>query len=143
MKSFVIFLDFDGVLHPKMSGSFQYLNNIFRILDQFKTAKIVISSDWRLQMTFSEIEKMFGIYSSRLMGVTPHISKANRESEILQFVRIRNISQFIAIDDDCRENLFSFDCDWLFKTDFYRGLDDESTNLLIQFIDNKMMRNEE
>lgn len=143
MKSFVIFLDFDGVLHPKMSGSFQYLKNIFRVLDQYKTAKIVISSDWRLQMRFNEIETMFGQYYSRVMGVTPHISKANRESEILQFVRLRNVGQFIAIDDDCRDELFSFDCPWLFKTDYYRGLDEEATELLIKFIDHRLMRCEE
>lgn len=139
----MIFLDFDGVLHPKMSGSFQYLNNIFRILDQFKSTKIVISSDWRLQMTFSDIQTMFGPYYSRVIGVTPHLSKGSRESEILQFVRQRDVGKFIAIDDDCRSELFSFDCPWLFKTDYYRGLDNEATDLLIKFIDNKMMRNEE
>lgn len=143
MKNFVIFLDFDGVLHRKMSGSFEYLNNFYRVLERFKTARFVISSDWRLQMSFKDIEAMFGTYYSRFLGCTPHINNAKRESEILQFVRTRSISQFIAVDDDCRNELFSYDCPWLFKTDYYRGLDEETTNTLIQFIENKMMRNEE
>lgn len=141
MKSFVIFLDFDGVLHPKMSGSFEYLKNFTRILDQFKSVRFVVSSDWRLQMSFIEIEKLFGRHYSRFIGCTPHISNAKRETEILQFVRQRDIGNFIAIDDDCRNELFYEDCTWLFKTDYFRGLDDEATEQLIQYIVYKLMQN--
>ena len=43
----VIFLDFDGVLHRKYDGTFELVSNLFRILESFPNAKMVISSNWR------------------------------------------------------------------------------------------------
>ena len=81
--------------------------------------------------------KIFGKYVDIIIGQTPNINSENRELEILEFVNMHKIDKFIAIDDDCRGTLFSQSCEWLFKTDYYHGLDSETTVKLIEFINER------
>lgn len=135
-ENLTIFLDFDGVLHRKMIGNFELLANFNQVLNLFPNIKIVISSDWRHSMKPQDYQEIFGEYANRIIGKTPIIIGATflRELEILAYVRQHSIQKFIAIDDDCRNELFNRDCEWLFKTNYFRGLDTETTNNLIKFI---------
>ncbi|MBX9865498.1 MAG: hypothetical protein K2Y14_01180 [Burkholderiales bacterium] len=114
--------------------------NFFRVLEEFPCAMVVISSDWREELTDRDYIQLFGQYHSRIIGITPRIKFARREIEILQYVKNAQISQFIAIDDDCRDELFSYKCPWLFKTDFNNGLDLLATEKLLQFINDKLIK---
>jgi hypothetical protein len=44
----VVFLDFDGVLHPGFSETFRHLPTFDRFLRTMPDTSVVISSDWRL-----------------------------------------------------------------------------------------------
>lgn len=91
-----------------------------------------------------DYQEIFGEYANRIIGQTPIITGSTflRELEILAYVRQHSIQKFIAIDDDCRNELFNANCNWLFKTDYFRGLDVEATNNLIKFIQIKLEERE-
>lgn len=129
----VIFLDFDGVLHPKMNGSFELTSNFLAVLNHFPRATIVISSNWKDGLTKDTLTDIFGQYTNRVIGKT--ISKGgNRQEEILSYVRNHSIECYIAIDDDCRYTLFEPTCNFLFRTNYYSGLTKEEIPKLIQFM---------
>jgi hypothetical protein len=50
MQKIIMFLDFDGVLHPKMNGTFEHMDNLKKVLDKYPQIDIVISSSWRFSM---------------------------------------------------------------------------------------------
>jgi hypothetical protein len=127
----VIFLDFDGVLHPTTRDNFELLPNFLSVLDLFPSIKVVISSNWKNSCDYAAI---FGKYANRIIGNTTTIKSGTRESEILLYVKDYKVTKFIALDDDCRNELFSDNCEFLFKTDYYRGLDITCTSKLIEFI---------
>lgn len=130
----VIFLDFDGVLHPKMDGSFKLMNNLFDLLDNFIQAQIVISSSWKDGITKSQLNELFKEYAYRVVGKTISYQGMNRQDEIIVYVEQNNIACYIAIDDDCRNTLFNPDCNFLFKTNYFKGLIKEKIPELIQFM---------
>ena len=134
MQNLILFLDFDGVLHRKMEGSFEFMPNLVKVLNQFPEIKIVVSSDWRFSLTPEISWNIFGDYTYRVIGVTNKLIDSNRQAEILEYVRLNQVSRFIAIDDDCRGTLFDPDCPWLFKTNYFRGLNAEATDEFICYI---------
>ena len=119
-ENFTIFLDFDGVLHRKMNGTFEFVHNFIEVLNIYPNADVVISSSWRNTIHPQFFAEIFGVYSSRIVGVTPYLPTA--------------IQKFIAIDDDCRNNQFSKTCPWLFKTNYFIGLNKVTTDYLLKFI---------
>lgn len=130
----VMFLDFDGVLHKKMTETFEYTPNLITILKMFPNLSIVISSDWRGGLNAEFYSNIFGEYANRVIGETSKYTNASRQNEILDYVGKNGIKHFFAVDDDCRGVLFHPTCPWLFKTNYYRGLDSIITQNLIQFI---------
>lgn len=130
----VIFLDFDGVLHRKMSGNFEFLPNLFLLLNKYPEIAIVLSSNWKSELNEQDYKTLFGKYRRRVIGKINNHPGMIREEEILHYARSNNINKFIAIDDDCRGTLFNSNCSWLFRTDYFKGLDEESTNNLDVFI---------
>lgn len=140
LQNLTMFLDFDGVLHRKMIGDFELLPNLNEVLDLFPNVVIVISSDWRHDLKAQDYQDVFGDYANRIIGKTPIMTGAPyiRQLEVLTYVKQHAIHNFIAIDDDCRGELFNEDCTWLFRTDYFRGLDKEATNDLIRFIQDKI-----
>jgi hypothetical protein len=81
---------------------------------------------------------LFGGYAKRIVGKTASLAAGNREEEILDYVKRHNLERFIAVDDDCRSHLFSQNCSWLFKTNYFVGLDTEATQELIKYIEQKL-----
>lgn len=134
----IIFLDFDGVLHLKTSENFECLPNFISILKEFEAIRIVISSDWRNGVSNDYLDSIFGKYSERIIGKTPNLLDKTREEEIIEFVKNNRIRKFIAIDDDCRGEHFSNDCKWLFKTNYFKGLNKHSSIELRGFIIEKL-----
>ena len=55
----LLFLDFDGVLHPNFSREKEYFNRIDLLLEALvgntSGLEIIVSSSWRLHFTFAEI----------------------------------------------------------------------------------------
>jgi len=72
----ILFLDFDGVLHPEPCPEdgkfFCNLSALEAILRDFPAVEIVISSMWRFTHTQVELQALFSAdIAERIVGVTP------------------------------------------------------------------------
>ncbi|TXI97958.1 MAG: hypothetical protein E6Q32_10905 [Neisseriales bacterium] len=133
----VIFLDFDGVLHPKMNGNFELINNFLTVLKHFPKATVVISSSWKDGLSKEALASIFGQSVNRIIGCTTSSKGQNRQGEILSYVRNHCIECYIAIDDDCRSTLFEPNCDFLFRTNYFTGLTEDKIPTLIKFMEHR------
>lgn len=111
----ILFLDFDGVLHPEGEGhlpsdgmEFCFLPRLEQLLRQFSDVDVVISSAWRVRLPYEALVAPFAEdIRSRIIGVTPTrstgrtYSYAHRESEILAWLEQNGASgqQWVALDD--------------------------------------------
>jgi len=111
----ILFLDFDGVLHPEpcyeVSNFFIFLPRLEAVLRDFPSVKIVISSTWRLNHDLQSIREIFSIdISPRVIDVTPHWTSVpelmdvigyQRHAEIEAWLRKSNAPwlQWVALDD--------------------------------------------
>jgi hypothetical protein len=105
----VLFLDFDGVLHPLNADAFnpscvEALNSILRVVD----CEIVISSTWRRYHSLSELNNFLlvaGVIQPAI-ATTPHIGDAypliSRHLEIDSWLRqfSKPSRKFVILDDD-------------------------------------------
>jgi hypothetical protein len=115
----VLFVDFDGVLHPKavpcldvasngriavnpsVSDLFVFLPILERILEPHPEFRIVVSSSWRRHQTDNELKMFLGRLGSRMVGTT-HRDKQFfcRHQEITAFCAEYAIEHWVAVDDD-------------------------------------------
>lgn len=137
----IIFLDFDGVLHP----SFSRPDRIFCQKEVFEAAirnlgevEIVISSSWR---HLYKIEKLASFFSQDIQQLisgctrSEEVSRAkNRFEEIMDYLIYHKKldANWIAIDDSRDE--FPSICPNLVLCDRHRGFDDEVALILIEQI---------
>ena len=85
----IVFLDFDGVLHPEETDNKAYLfcrlPLVEEVLREFPSAEIIISSAWRLNWPHQtvatlELRKHFSDdIAARVRGVTPNYIHLNRK----------------------------------------------------------------
>lgn len=135
----VLFLDFDGVLHPQSFSphdQFCYLDNfcgVMRIVDPRHRVPIVISSTWRHHYSLQHMRELFPPdVAQQVVGVTPYLSTENptdiadwtflgedpfkvrhRQREVLMWLHNHAPhAQWLAIDD--RPGYFEDDCQNLF-----------------------------
>ncbi|WP_255992034.1 HAD domain-containing protein [Chitinolyticbacter albus] len=106
----MLFLDFDGVLHPMSPSSFnmlpfELLPRFEAVLRDYPSVKVVISSSWREIMPW---EELLGLFSEdlrdRLLGATPVLAASTpylRQAEIELWVQQHATVSvpWIAIDD--------------------------------------------
>ncbi len=104
----ILFLDFDGVLHPILSShekQFSQLSLFEGTIRQYDSIEIVISSNWRYQYTFDELQAFFSVDIQRkIVGCTRDVmqSKAkSRYAEIIDYLTYTHQmhSLWIALDD--------------------------------------------
>lgn len=70
----LLFLDFDGVLHPRAAGEnlFVHIPRIERVLSDFPAVQVVISSSWREVTPLHELQAIFSEgMRLRIIGTTP------------------------------------------------------------------------
>ncbi len=70
-----LFLDFDGVTHPwGEAEDFRCLPLLEAVLREHPEVRIVISADWRMLFSLSELVAHFSEdLRSRIVGTTPHL----------------------------------------------------------------------
>jgi len=126
----IIFLDFDGVLHPffprkdlpaEENQLFSYLPRLEGVLRDFPALKIVIASSWRINRPWENVINAFSLdITARIIGTTPVLIQKEppyrrhlRYEEILNFLNNNNLSaaQWIALDDD--PELYPANCQYL------------------------------
>jgi hypothetical protein len=113
----ILFLDFDGVLHPFVSRDelsdaenrfFSYLPRLEAVLRDYPSVLIVVSSDWRLGKTLGNLQAWFSPdIKPRIIGKTPlvdaheHTWKGRRHKEILTWLDANPAygNEWVALDD--------------------------------------------
>jgi len=133
----ILFLDFDGVLHPFPMGPtdshLSATSALWNILDRIPEATVVITSTWRERYSFQELLELLRAhggerYASRFIGVTPIMESATdyvpgiRQREIESWLATNGASQesYVILDDI--EEYFDFTCKNLYLVDGVTGL---------------------
>jgi len=128
----IMFLDFDGVLHPGQSETFEFMPDLYRVLDAIPDLEIVVSSTWRFTETGEGLRRLFDErYKDRVRDVCgPELSvQHGRQAEIEAYAYLHGTRRFIAVDD--RQDLFRPDCPWLVLVPRLQGLSGEHSSRVI------------
>lgn len=150
----LLFLDFDGVLHPCDSGDvrdvegkmefvsaridaplFCRLPLLIDALRDHPDVRIVISSSWRYLYERNELKAFVGGLADRYLAEIPRLSGHPRHDEIAYFMQLRRLQDvhWIAIDDDRRN--FPADCPYVLWTEPKTGLDVDSVAALRKWLE--------
>lgn len=127
----VLLLDFDGVLHPGHTGTFEYLPDLYLVLDAIYDLQIVISSDWQRHTPAADLLKIFApAYRARVVGVIGEETSAEapRQRAIEAYAAAHSMRGYVAIDDSPR--YFDPDCPWLFEVSSGSGISGRSEELV-------------
>lgn len=122
----LIFLDFDGVLHPCTAGTFIHLDLLQDFMRAHPAVLVVLSTTWRLDHTWDELLMLFADdIRPRIVGVTPSLPEtipAPREAEIQAWRAENRASRlaWVALDDD--PTLFRPGCPNLVRCETIKGL---------------------
>lgn len=130
----ILFLDFDGVLHPEYERepippdrAFCHLPRFETIMRDFPSVEIVISSMWRHQFSLENLRSRFSPdIGNRITGTTLLRSvRTSREEEIVEWLAAQNRTgeRWVALDDATWQ--FNHHRDRLVECTWYLGLDDE------------------
>ena len=120
----VLFLDFDGVLHPGYSETFSKRLLLEAFLRENALVDVIFTTSWREGATVEELARHFSAdLRDRFIGCTPVLGgPAARGAEVLYMVRRLAIECFGVVDDDLRLFPAGFPC--LVLTDRQVGLTD-------------------
>lgn len=111
MSKVVLFLDFDGVLHPDgeaaLDENFRLLPNpnlfcwkglLYELLEPHPEVQIIVSSDWRRLFDDENLVRLLGPLGNRFVGVVETLGSP-RSQEILEEAARRSIERWVALDD--------------------------------------------
>lgn len=134
----ILFLDFDGVLHPDGIARFSNLGLFADYLSRMPEVEIVVSSTWREDHTLQELKDYFPVHMrDQIVGVTPSLEDGyecgGRQREIQAYLDAEGLDgdncSWVALDD---MRLF-FDEDWphLIATDPGQGFNQDNGDALL------------
>ena len=103
----VLFLDFDGVLHPDPPNStaplFCRAHVLHDWLEHHPEVSVVISSTWRLSRSLQQLQALFAEWGDRIIDMTPDIPSADyqRQHECDAWMRehAQPWATWVALDD--------------------------------------------
>lgn len=136
----LLFLDFDGVLHPDGAALFSQLGLLEKYLLQMPGAGIVISSSWREEQSIEELKSYFPTpMRDQIIGVTPILAdgydRGGRQREIQAYLDSAGLDNkncsWVALDD---VQVF-FEADWphLILTDSNQGFTEVHGSSLLEW----------
>jgi hypothetical protein len=136
----LLFLDFDGVLHPNFSLGGDHFSRVDILMDVLGShaaeLEVIISSSWRFQYPFDVVLGFLPEELRRLVsGATPEVEpgRHQRHREILAFLNWRKGQpEWRALDDDLGG--FPKDCPELIVCDGRVGIDSGSTQRLLSWL---------
>jgi hypothetical protein len=106
----ILFLDFDGVLHPAPSPECfdrGCMSHLEAVLQEYPQLDIVITSSWRELKSIEELKGFLGsVIGSRVISTTPVIDdpfiKFVRYYEVQEYLRFNDLfhTPWIALDDE-------------------------------------------
>ena len=98
----LLFLDFDGVLHPSefdlAQPHFCWLPELERLLEAHADVRIVVHSTWRYDHIDSELSELLGSLAPRYAGSAPRGPRQQAIEAVLQANKGR-ISSYLVLDD--------------------------------------------
>lgn len=135
----LLFLDFDGVLHPNGAAPpclFARTDALMRVLDEHPELEVIVSSSWRFHHGWDDLlETLPGPLAARVTACTgaAQPGKFQRHREISSFVRLQAASRaggrpWRALDDITWE--FPPGCAELIPCDGALGLQEEQLEAL-------------
>jgi hypothetical protein len=98
----VIFLDFDGILHPAGGPSgtvlpFEWLPILTRLLAPWPDVNLAVHSTWRYLYKHDELRELLGSLGPRFIGAAP---RGPRAESILWFLQLNPvIDSYLVLDD--------------------------------------------
>jgi len=103
----IIFLDFDGVLHPLEAGHDKagflcWLPLLESLLVNAPDVRLLVHSTWRYMYSDAELATLLGPLSERFLGSTPKVARELAVEMVLQANKGR-VRSHLVLDDDCRE----------------------------------------
>lgn len=153
----ILFLDFDGVLHPDPCYDtrrlFEHAPRLTGVLHDFAEVCVVLSTSWRTSKSLAALTAPLPpALRERVIGVTPlfssfapppHLMPYRRQAECAQWLHVSAQTQrdWIALDD--RPSWFSPACEHLIACDSQAGFDDEAMGRLrssLQLARQRMLR---
>lgn len=128
----LIFLDFDGVLHPldedlPEAKRFCWLPLLENLLEEHTDVHIVIHSTWRYIYADDELRAFLGPLGKRFAGSAPRAPREQSIEMVLQANRL--VRYHLALDDAQKE--FTGRAVNLLPLDSRRGISDESARTAI------------
>lgn len=104
----ILFVDFDGVLHPLNSGkTFTCTPWLWQILECVPDLSVVVSSSWREHQSMERMVALMTQFGGehlahRIIGKTPQIANTERGKECQQWLRENAMEsvKWAVIDDD-------------------------------------------
>jgi len=103
----LVFLDFDGVLHPYGAfldelGQFCWLAGLAEVLRPWPDVQIVVHSTWRYEYTEAELKGFLGELGPRFVGAAPRLPREIAIETVLEANKGR-VNAHVVLDDDARE----------------------------------------
>lgn len=129
----LIFLDFDGVLHPLQPElvkleRFCWLPLLADLVAEHPDIYIVVHSTWRYEYTEPELRQMLGSLGRRFVGCAPRAPRQQAIEMVLQ--ANKGLRAHLVLDDDPRE--FSGSTLNVLLLDPQRGLSDKTAQRAIR-----------
>jgi len=140
----ILFLDFDGVLHPdpcqQPDRLFENAPRLAHLLDGHPDVGIVLSTSWRTVCSEHELlDPLPASLRQRVLGLTPRcgdftpepaLAPYRRHAECEHWLRVHGMSgsHWLALDD--RPDWFAPYCENLVECDSRIGLDERTCRLL-------------
>ena len=132
----LLFLDFDGVLHPSINAgksNFRSLPLLEDLLRQHPEVGIIISSGWRDHYSFEELAGYFSEdIRPRIVATTRSVLESGARSrwgEIADYLRVNKERRpYIVLDDSRLE--FPSGCKHVLFCDPRHGFDEKNAKLL-------------
>lgn len=104
----LLFLDFDGVLHPLDKIEVLHPHKWFcwaplldEILEPWPDVQLVVHSSWRAEFDLSELRQLLGALAPRVTGCTSALPKALGIAAVLNASR-PPVTAHVVLDDDAR-----------------------------------------
>ncbi len=103
----LLFLDFDGVLHPSDPEStglrhFCWLPVLAQLLEQHSDVRIVVHSTWRYDHTDNELRTLLGPLGPRFVGSAPRAPREQAIEMVLGANKGKVVSHMV-LDDAVKE----------------------------------------
>lgn len=109
-----IFLDFDGVMHAATNDVvlFRHEEYLCRVLGDYPTVQLVISSAWRRTHTLDTMKSFFLTdLRAKVVGMTPVFKQRGVDKSAAPGARYREILQYLAASGDPGQRWIALDDD--------------------------------